>query len=99
MTSDVSSANQAENITAFSTMYYDKSKALGGQVNNLRPHPKPWCICHLGVQVSILRRYANRQDAENDLRLITKFVPVGQYAIAFDVIETQTEKCQSVQKT
>lgn len=56
------------------------------------PHPKPWTICRLGVKSDnrIIRRYTNRQDAEDDLRVMTRFVQDdGQYVVAFDVIEVE----------
>ena len=35
----------------------------------LHPAEKPWVICRLGVKLlnRIVRRYANRQDAEDDM--------------------------------
>jgi hypothetical protein len=58
----------------------------------LRPHDKPWCICRLGTKppTRIIRRYVHRQDAEDDLRVVTRFVQDGgQYVIAFDVQEIE----------
>lgn len=56
------------------------------------PHEKPWVICRLGVKSPsrIIRRYTNRQDAEDDLRILTRFVKDGgQYVVAFDVLEVE----------
>lgn len=56
------------------------------------PHDKPWVICRLGVKPPnrIIRRYRNRQDAEDDLRILTRFVQDGgQYVVAFDVLEME----------
>lgn len=50
---------------------------------------KPWCICRLGESEDkrIIARYANLQDAEDDLRSLIKFVKDnGQYVIA-DILE------------
>jgi hypothetical protein len=61
-------------------------------MKNCIPHPKPWVICRLGVKPPsrIIRRYVNRQDAEDDLRVMTRFVKDGgQYVVAFDVIEIE----------
>ncbi len=57
-----------------------------------RPTEKPWVICRLGVKPPnrVIRRYVNRQDAEDDLRFITRFVKDGgQYVVAFDVVEVE----------
>jgi hypothetical protein len=60
-------------------------------VNILHPHEKPWVICRLGETdpaKRIVSRYANKQDAEDDLRVITRFIKGGgQFVIAFDVVE------------
>lgn len=53
---------------------------------------KPWVICRLGVKPDnrVIRRYTNRQDAEDDLRVMTRFVKDGgQYVVAFDVVEVE----------
>jgi hypothetical protein len=55
-------------------------------------HDKPWCICRLGAEppTRVIRRYVNRQDAEDDLRMVNRFVRDGaRYVIAFDVVEIQ----------
>ncbi|HAJ59544.1 MAG TPA: hypothetical protein DCP31_09950 [Cyanobacteria bacterium UBA8543] len=61
--------------------------------NILHPHEKPWVICRLGVteqSTRIVGRYANKQDAEDDLRIITRFVKTGgQFVVAFDVVEAK----------
>lgn len=57
-----------------------------------KPHEKPWCICRLGVKPPkrIIRRYTNRQDADDDLRQLSRFVrDGGQYVVAFDVVEVE----------
>lgn len=57
---------------------------------HFEPADKPWVICRLGVKSTkrIIRRYVNRQDAEDDLRMMTRFVKDGgQYVVAFDVVE------------
>lgn len=62
-------------------------------MKQLQPHPKPWCICRLGAKPPsrIIRRYANRQDAEDDIRQLTRFVKDGgQYVIAYDVVEVES---------
>ena len=59
-------------------------------MKQLLPHPKPWCICHLGAKPPsrIIRRYVNRQDAEDDLKALRRFVRNGnQYVMVFDVVE------------
>jgi hypothetical protein len=64
----------------------------GGRMKILEAHDKPWCICRLGAKPGhrIIRRYVNRQDAEDDLKVLTRFVKDGgQYVIAFDVIEVE----------
>ena len=51
---------------------------------------KPWVICRLGVpdDSRIIARFANKQDAEDDLRTITRFInDGGQYIVALDVVE------------
>lgn len=51
---------------------------------------KPWVICRLGApdDSRIIARFANKQDAEDDLRKITRFVKDGgQYIVALDVVE------------
>lgn len=58
----------------------------------IKPTEKPWCICRLGTKPPnrIIRRYVNRQDAEDDLRTVSRFVrDGGQYVIAFDVVEVE----------
>lgn len=58
----------------------------------IRPAEKPWVICCLGVKPAnrVIRRYVNRQDAEDDLRVMTRFVKDGgQYVVAFDVVEVE----------
>lgn len=58
----------------------------------LKPADKPWVICRLGVKSTsrVIRRYTNRQDAEDDLRTMTRFVKDGgQYVVAFDVVEVE----------
>lgn len=59
---------------------------------SVQPAEKPWVICRLGVKPHkrVIRRYVNRQDAEDDLRLMTRFVKDGgQYVVAFDVVEVE----------
>lgn len=61
-------------------------------MKQLIPAEKPWVICRLGVKSTnrVIRRYTNRQDAEDDLRVMTRFVKDGgQYVVAFDVIEIE----------
>ncbi len=61
-------------------------------VKQLQPAEKPWVIARLGTKPPnrIIRRYVNRQDAEDDLRQLTRFVQDGgQYVIAYDVIEVE----------
>lgn len=51
---------------------------------------KPWVICRLGAADNnrIVARFVNKQDAEDDLRTITRFVKDGgQYVVALDVVE------------
>lgn len=53
---------------------------------------KPWVICRLGApdDSRIIARFVNKQDAEDDLRTITRFVKDGgQYVVAFDVVEVE----------
>lgn len=53
---------------------------------------KPWVICRLGAPDNsrIVARFANKQDAEDDLRTITRFVKDGgQYVVALDVVEAR----------
>lgn len=53
---------------------------------------KPWVICRLGAPESsrIVARFVNRQDAEDDLRTITRFIKDGgQYVVALDVVEAR----------
>lgn len=65
---------------------------------NLLPSPvlhlaeKPWVICRLGVpdDSRIVARFVNKQDAEDDLRTLTRFVKDGgQYVVALDVVESR----------
>lgn len=53
---------------------------------------KPWVICRLGTKPPnrIVGRYVNRQDAEDDLRSLTRFIKDGgQYVVALDVVEVE----------
>lgn len=64
----------------------------GGEMKQLQPAEKRWCICRLGAKPPnrIIRRYVNRQDAEDDLRQLIRFVQDGgQYVVAFDVVEVE----------
>lgn len=59
---------------------------------SIQPADKPWVICRLGVKSSsrVIRRYVNRQDAEDDLRTMNRFLKDGgQYVVAFDVVEVE----------
>lgn len=62
--------------------------------NILHPAEKPWVICRLPDNTSqeneIVSRYANKQDAEDDLRIITRFVKSGgRFIVTFDVVEAK----------
>lgn len=61
-------------------------------VRTLRPAAKPWVIAKLGKsdeKSRIIRRYANRQDADDDLRLLSPAISaVGQFVVAFDLVKT-----------
>lgn len=55
----------------------------------LQPADKPWMIVILGAsaQTRIIRRYLNRQDAEDDIKTMQRFLPSKRFVVAFDVVE------------
>jgi hypothetical protein len=60
-------------------------------VRTLRPAEKPWVICKLGTEekTRVIARYANRSDADDALRFISKATrTAGQFVVAFDVVES-----------
>jgi len=57
----------------------------------LKAHRKPWVICQVGTnsKAQIIQRYVNRSDADDALRFLCKATgTVGQFIVAFDVVET-----------
>lgn len=58
----------------------------------LHLHEKPWCICRLGeldAKSRVVRRYTNRQDADDDLRQITHYIKDNDVQTpVFDVVES-----------
>lgn len=51
------------------------------------PVPKPWAIAKTGIVKGnrIAHRYANRQDADDSLRFLQRYSPIGHlFVVIFD---------------
>jgi hypothetical protein len=44
-------------------------------------------ILGASAQTRIIRRYLNRQDAEDDIKTMQRFLPSKRFVVAFDVVE------------
>ena len=59
-----------------------------------KTRPKPWAIAKTGIVKGnrIAQRYANRQDADDALRFLKRYSPIGELFVVIFDLEVMNEE-------